>query len=122
MKTATYPQLGTRVNFVRQGVGDGMVEGSGIIHAIVLDPNKRLMVQMETDEVNEQGQKVRRNVHVTCLNPSDDFKAAFKSSLETVEALGNEGNGKVKETVAEYNKLVETAQEPVLGAVVSFED
>lgn len=122
MKTATYPQLGSRVNFVRQGIGSEVIEGSGIIHGVVLDPSKRLMVHLETDEVNEQGQKVRRNVHVTCLEPSEDFKAAFKASLETVEALGNEGNGKVKETVAEYNKLVDEAQEAVLGGVLVFDE
>lgn len=121
MKTATYPEIGVRFNFVRQGVGSGMVEGSGIVQGIILDPSKRLMVHLETDEVNEQGQKIRRNVHVTCLDPSDDFKAKFKAALEAVEAIGEEGNGKVKEIVAEYNQRVDEANAPVLGDPVVFE-
>lgn len=121
MRTNTYPSLGQRVNFIRQGVGTEAVEGSGIIQGIFLDPSRRVMVNLETDEVNEVGKKVRRSVHVTCLSSSEEFKAAFKASLETVEKLAEEGNSKSREIVAEYNQRVDEAQRGILGAEVVFD-
>lgn len=121
MKTDTYPALGSRVSFVRQGVGTGIIEGEGIVMGIVLDISKRVMVSVETDEVHESGQKTRRNVHVSSLFPSDEYKAAFKASLDAVEALSQEGNGKAGEIVAEYNRRVDEAQQPVLGVPVEFD-
>lgn len=122
MKTASYPAIGQRVTFVRQGQNGEVVEGSGLIEGIILDPSKRLMVHLETTEKNGDGASIRRNVHVTCLNPSDDFKAQFKAAQELVQSLGDEGNGKVKEIVAGYNQRVDEAQEPVLGGVVLFDE
>lgn len=121
MKTTLYPTIGQRVTFVRQGTNGDVVTGSGLIEGIILDPAKRLMVHLETNEKNEEGASIRRNVHVTCLNPSDDFVKAFAEAQKHVQSLGDEGNGKVKEIVASYNSLVDEAQKQVLGAVVEFE-
>lgn len=121
MKTATYPALGSRVSFVCQGTNNELIEGSGRVLGIVLDPHKRPMVALETDEVVE-GTKVRRNVHVTNLDPSDETKATFKATLEAVAALGSEGNGKAAQIVAEYNQRIDELHAPVLGTPVEFDE
>lgn len=122
MKTASYPQIGSKVSFVRQGADGQPVEGTGLIIAVVLDPAKRLMVHLETEELNEHGGKVRHNVHLNCLEPSDEFKASFKASLDAIAAIGEEGNGKSREIVAEYNQRVDAAYSEVLGAAVVFDE
>lgn len=123
MKTASYPRIGSVVSYIRQGSNGQPVEGSGVVQGIILDPNKRLMVHLGTDETDpETGNKLRQNVHVSCLFPSDDFKASFKATLEAAQKLGEEGNGEVKKVVAEYNQRVSEAQAPVLGDAVVFDE
>lgn len=121
MQTASYPKIGSKVSFIRQGENGQAVEGTGTIQAVVLDPSKRLMVHLESDAVGAEGQKLRHNVHVNCLEPSDDFKAEFESSLKAIAAIGEEGNGKAKEIVAEYNQRVDAAYNAVLGEAVLFD-
>lgn len=121
MLTASYPRIGSKVNYVRQGENGQMVEGNGTVLAVVLDPAKRLMVHLETDELVD-GQKSRRNVHANCLFPSDDFKASFKGSLDAIRSMGDEGNGKAQEIVTEYNKRVDAAYDVILGVAVKFDE
>lgn len=122
MDTASYPRIGSKVSYVRQNERSQMVEGTGIVQAIVLDPSKRLMVHLETDELDpETQQKTRKNVHVACLFPSDEFKAQFKATTEAVIALGDEGNTKSRDIVAEYNQRVDAAFSLVLGEAVAFD-
>lgn len=123
MLTTSYPSIGQKVSYVRQGADGQPVDGQGHIHSIVLDPMKRLMahVESETETDAQSGQKLKMNIHLPCLNPSDEFKAAFKAMLEGVKATGDEGNGKVVEIVAEYNQRVDGLQKAVLGDFVIFE-
>ncbi len=120
MDTAQYPRIGSKVSFIRQ-TNTGVEEGEGAIYAIVLDPVKRLMAHIETNQTHaENGKPVRHNVHLSCLNPTEEFKAQFKAMLDAVKSIGEEGNAKAGEIIAEYNKRVDTAQ-VALGDVVLFD-
>jgi len=117
MKTATYPEIGQTVSFIRQnpdrGAENQMLEGDGMIQAVLLDASKRLVAHIVQD-----GQPAV-NVDLRLLNPSEETKAAFVEMVGKVKALENEGNGKVQEIVAEYNGKVEAELNVVLGETLS---
>lgn len=119
MKTATYPAIGQKVEYVRQGA-DGEIEtGKARILALTLDPDKRLVAHLDK-EAMEGSEKF--NVDVGCLNPSNGFIERFTAATKMVLELSGEGNGKVQEIVAEYNEKVNQAYTGVLGKPLIFEN
>lgn len=117
MKTATYPEIGQSVTYVRQNLDRGaenqMLEGEGVVKAIHLDAAKRLCAHVQAE--GQPGV----NVDIRLLNPSDEVKAKFLTVVNKVRDLENEGNGKVQEIVAEYNAKVDAEFNSVLGEPVN---
>ena len=120
MILAEYPKIGSTVNFVCHGEDDEPVLGSGIVLAIVLDPSKRIMATLETDEDVEHSRKRRRNVYLSCLEPTESFIRDFKQVAQSVRELSDNGNKQSAEIVERFNKMIDEAQSVVLGASVVF--
>lgn len=121
MQLASYPKIGTRAKYIRVNPQTKeFEEGSSLILAICLDPQKRIMAHMQGIPLPD-GNTGNFNVDLNCLEPSDDFKAKFKAVKDRVEATSQEGNGKIAALVAEYNQAVENAYTSVLGEPVEFD-
>ncbi len=122
MKTTSYPALGQSVSFIRQNLNDKenpISQGVGTIVALSLDVHKRQVVTILTTKATGEPDKV--NVDINALNPSEEFVAKFKSTLEAVAAFQSEGNGKAQEIVAEYNQRIQEAYSAVLGAPIEID-
>lgn len=119
-----YPQLGQEVAYVRYaGKDEGFVERTGIVMAIALDHQSREVVNIlerigsvEPDDKTQE----RVNVDLRAINPSDEYVSAYKIAVEAELSYAKEGNDKVQEVVAEYNKLIDSATAGVYGEPVKI--
>ena len=120
MQLESYPKIGTKVKYIQHvGKTGEFIHSEGIIHAITMDPSMRLMAHL--DIVNKEGQSVKTNVDLRCLNPSDEFIEDFKKLTADILKISKEGNDIVKKTVELYNTRVAKAHDGILGKPVVFE-
>lgn len=119
MKTATYPALGSKVSYVRYNEKQELDQGEAFVIAISLNHDKRIMTLLTKEPGNHQAPKF--NVDINLLNPSAEAVEKFVTNTNTIKALSEEGNGKVKELVAEYNQKVDAQYAEILSVPVSFE-
>lgn len=121
MNTENYPKIGSVVNFVRQILPAGnIVKGEAIVHAICLDPEKRIMVHLS--EPSSDGKEIKFNCDFNCINPSDEFVEEFKRATEAVRAIAEEGNLASKLVVDDYNGRVKKAYKGVLGDPIKLDE
>ena len=111
--------IGTKVNFIRRTKEDAVVNGRGIIKAIFLDPNNHKSAQVIYK--NEEGKEETQNILWQAINPTLEFEKAFTELVAQVSEIAKEGNAKVQEVVAEYNKKVEDAETALLGQPIKLE-
>lgn len=122
MKTATYPELGSKVRYCRQNLADKSVEvGSGRVLGLGMDINKRLNAFIEPEYPEGTDKPSKFNVPLASLEPSDEYIERFKKAVEEIDALAVEGNGKAQAIVSEWNDKVSAVYETILGAPVEFE-
>lgn len=123
MKTATYPQIGAQVQYVRQNAAGETVRGTAMVLAVCLDHGRRLMAHVVGDVVQPDGSVAEQkfNVDISCLNPSDDFVKRFSETTMAVRELSAEGNRLAQEIVAQYNEKVEELYSGLLGVPVEIE-
>lgn len=113
---SVYPKIAEKISFIRAD-GDGKTyEGEGIVRAIYIDPNLRVMVQVA--EVTDPSKVF--GVDLTMVNPSEENKAAYRDLIAEVQALTNEGNDIVRKTIEDYNGRVQSAYDRVLGAGITL--
>ncbi len=110
-----YPAIGTTVKYVRQNASGSAETGSGVILGMALDVNRRLTVHIELPLVREDGSKERVNIDRLGLNPSLEFVSLYAATIKEIKAVSDEGNGKAKEVVADYNKRVDDLYAKILG-------
>jgi len=100
--------LGDKVSFIRADEKGNIIEGCGVVVARYMRDGREL--------VQVKGVESSHNVFLACVNPSDEFKAAFTAGMIQVQQLTDEGNAKVRELVADYNERVEVVYDGLLGA------
>lgn len=110
--------IGTKVTYIRQNSLEAPETGSGTILGYALDPNKRQLAHLETHTDNKE----KINVDVACLNPSGEYIEKYADAIKDIKELSEEGNGKVAEIVAKYNKAVDEVFETFLSEPVVLED
>jgi hypothetical protein len=115
MLQTLYPTIGTVVNFVRTNTLEAPEVGKGTVFGFGLDPNKRIMAHIELLGTTE-----RVNVDLNCLEPTEEFIAAYAQTIKEIKSLSNEGNEKVKVLVEDYNKRVDNLYSKVLGEPIIF--
>lgn len=128
MKTATYPQIGTRAKFVRLNPTTMLPErGEGLIVGFGLNEKQQVMTfivaSLASPDPAMNGAIVeqRVNIDLACLDPSDEYVAKFGEITAQIKATGDEGNGKVTNIVQEYNQRVDALYQSILGAPIEFE-
>ena len=118
MTQANYPTLGSKVTYIRQIKLGTTEKGSGTILGLGLDATKRITAHVELDTVAKE----KVNIDIACLNPTDEFSEKFKTCVERVELLTEEGNKEVRGLVEYYNGMVEDLYSAMLGDAVVFEE
>ena len=109
-----YPEIGKGAKYIRADEDGNIAKGFGIVQAIFLDPNKRLMVQIKDGEN-------AWNVDFYGINYTDEVAQGYADLIERVQKITEEGNNLVKETVERYNDAVAEAYTTVLGAPIKAE-
>lgn len=118
----TYPELGTKVSYVRQNPQGEILTGNATVMAICMDGEKRLTAHLK-DTSPQEGEepKPRFNVPLTCLNPSPDFIEKFAHEMKKVEALVKEATDKNQEIVKKYNAEIAELYTGILGEPLVFD-
>jgi len=108
-----YPALNESVSYARADEKGVTHTGTGKVQAIFIgSPDRRLMVQVK-DET-----EAAWNVDLAMINPTEEELAAYRDAVKEVQAITEEGNGKVKAIVDEYNDKVQGIYVSVLGNAV----
>ena len=89
-----YPVLGSTVSYTRVD-GSSTVSGSGVVKAISLSPDDRVMVLVDG-----------HNVDIATINASPETVQAYATLISEVDRVSQEGNAKIKELVEQYNGMV----------------
>lgn len=109
----SYPIINESVSFARADETGETHTGTGKVQAIFVGmPDRRLMVQVK----EETG--AAWNVDLAMINPSEEELETYRSAVKEVQAITEEGNGKVKALVEEYNEKVQAVYVRVLGELV----
>lgn len=88
--------------------------GEGVVTALFLNPDKRLMVQVK------DGEKLV-NVEAAMINASEETQNDYRAMVEAVDALSKEGNEALRKVADSYNAQVQEAFNSVLGVPVVIE-
>lgn len=105
-------QIGDKVTYIRHSK-DGISEGEAKIKGIGLDGESRAIVLLVEGENSF-------NTYVSCVNPSDEFKAQFIAMVSELEELSKEGNDKAKAIVEEYNQKISVKRDALIGSPVEL--
>lgn len=89
-----YPKLGSTVTYIRVD-GSSAVSGSGLVKAISLSPDDRVMVLVDG-----------HNVDLATINATPENAQAYATLIDEVDRISTEGNAKIKELVEQYNGMV----------------
>jgi len=114
METQKYPQIGKLVTYLRADEEGNIIEGSGSVEAILLDPRGRLMVRVKDGEDGF-------NIDIIAINYDKSSKDTYKELINGVVEITKEGNELVKKTVESYNAKVEDFYSRILGDVIVSE-
>lgn len=101
--------INQEVTYLRSDNDYVVQSGSGIVKAIFLDSDSRVVVQVK------DGDNVY-NIHLACLNASDEFRAQYEALEVQVKALSEAGNAEVRATVAKFNADIESLKTALLGS------
>ena len=99
--------IGTTVTYIRHNQ-DGVSQGEAVLKGVGLDPDGRVIVLLKEGEN-------AFNTFASCLNPTEEFCAAFTAHVEEIEALAKEGNEKNKSIVDDYNARIKALRDEVVG-------
>lgn len=122
MKLASYPQIGTKVRYIRQIPPKGDIEiGEAIIEAICLDMEKRLMAHLAKPNKEADQPYERFNVDLSCLEPSEHFVEKFKKMADTIIKMSMVANAEAKAVVDEANQAIDNQRSHILGRPIEFE-
>ena len=110
-----YPKLGEAVTFARATEKGEVFTGSGTVQAIFIgNPDRRAMVQ-----VKEGGNAW--NVDAAMINYTPEKLEEYRAAVAEVQSLTDEGNGKVREIIEDYNQRVAAVYVRVLGELIDSE-
>ena len=113
--------IGSTVSYLKADAKTAEIEkGNGTLIAIFLNPDKRMMAQVDTGELDPSGSHVVINVDYGTLNCNDKYERAYKKLIPAVKAVSEEGNALVAVTVDEYNDKVQALYTATLGAPLVF--
>lgn len=117
----TYPELGTKVSYVRQNHQGEILTGQATVMAICVDGEKRLTAHLKDTSPQEEP-KPGFNVPLTCLNPTKEFIEKFTEEMGKVEALVKEASDMNQEIVKKYNAEIAVLYTGILGEPLVFEN
>ncbi|MCK5605237.1 hypothetical protein KAR91_25320 [Candidatus Pacearchaeota archaeon] len=118
MNTQEYVKIGSTVKYLRHDTELTVHKGSGVVRAIFVDQDDRLMVQ-----VLEGGDKQSaRNVHYAtlCEEHSDEAVKKYDELLKNIRTTSDEGDALVTEVVDKYNGQVQDLTTGLFGEPVDF--
>lgn len=119
MITQKYFKIGTEITYLRHDNELVIHRERGIVRAIFVDQNDRLMVQVK---VGENAYNVNYSM-VFDLDSNEKGKeklAQYKKLLKDIRDTSDTGDCLVDKIVAEYNGKVQDITTAVLGAPVEF--
>lgn len=115
MQNVKYPRLGEKVTYLKADEKGEVTNGEGIVQAVFLDPNRRVMVQVKDGEH-------AFNVDIFGINWTQATFNAYVDIIKNVVTVTEEGNELVKKTVSEYNEKVEALYNDAFGKPVEIEE
>lgn len=101
--------INQEVTYIRSDNDYAIQSGSGIVKAVFLDSDSRVVVQVK------DGDNVY-NIHLACINASDEFRSKYEAMEAQVKALSEAGNAEVRATVAKFNADIEALKTALLGS------
>lgn len=108
MQISSYVKINSEIKYLRHDTELKVYEETGIVRAIFLDPDNRLMAQVKNGDN-------AYNVHYCTLNYDKDMVKQYKDLLQVIRSVSDEGDLKVSETVKEYNNKVQEHTSFLLG-------
>ena len=115
MSTQEYFKIGSRVKYLRHDTDLEVHEEVGIVRAIFMDQDNRLMVQVKNGEN-------AHNVHYTSVNYNLSLVKDYKDLLQDIRSTSSEGDTLVDEIVQRYNKTVQAVTTNLLGEPIEVAD
>lgn len=118
-----YPKIGETIKFVRHDVErDEIVQGEGVVQAIVLDPDKRVVVHVRAEQGEVDGDEAQTldgfvyyTIEFACINPNEKMVEAFTKMVRDVKLMSEQANEKIQAIVEEDNAKIDAIRSKVLG-------
>lgn len=108
MTTQEYFKIGSEVKYLRHDTELKVFQERGIVRAIFIDPNDRLMAQVKNGDN-------AYNVHYSTLNYEQSMVKPYKDLLQDIRGTSDEGDLLVQEIVDQYNLKVQIFTTALLG-------
>lgn len=102
-------QLGDIANYVRVSENDEILNGEGLVVAILIDHTGRKVVRIHDADK-------KYNIDHVAINSDDDTKQKYVEGIRAIRKYSAESNKQVQELVNKLNAEVEQMTTEVLGA------
>lgn len=116
MDIQEYIKIGSEIKYMRHDNDLIVHKESGIVRAIFVDQQNRLMVQVKRGEN-------AYNVHYStlCDEHSDESAKKYGELLQNIRTTSDEGDALVQDIVEQYNGQVQNLTTAALGEPIEFE-
>jgi hypothetical protein len=110
MKQKVKVKVGEKVKFIRMDPEGAVHDGEGIVHALILDPDKR--VQARVHELQGEG---KYNLDLPSINPTAAERDAYIAHVTAIRSRANEINAAIAIIVTNGNAEIEKMNREFLG-------
>jgi len=114
METQEYIKIGTQVKYLRHDGELKVYQEKGIVRALFIDPDGRLMAQVKNGDN-------AYNVHYSTLDYKQPMIKVYKDLLQDIRSTSGEGDKLVQEIVDKYNEEVQNMTSSLLGKPLDIE-
>lgn len=115
MNTQEYFKIGSEVKYLRHDTDLEVFEEVGIVRAIFIGVDDRLMAQMKSGDD-------AHNVHYITLGYEQSLIKEYKDLLQDIRSTSDDGDLLVEDIVDEYNGRVQDMTTALMGEPLEFID